>query len=60
MLVLTREIGKSIIIDGNIKVTFLGNNSFKQGKIGIEAPKHIKVHREEIMKRIENEVAHEK
>ncbi|QEL14998.1 carbon storage regulator CsrA [Limnoglobus roseus] len=54
MLVLSRKAGESIIIDGNIRVTV----SLIQGdrvKIGIEAPKHIKVNREEVAARIEAE-----
>jgi carbon storage regulator len=56
MLVLTRSIGERLIInDGEIKLNVLevkGN----QVRLGIEAPRHISVHREEIFKRIQNEV----
>lgn len=54
MLVLSRKTGESIVIDGNIRVTV----SAIQGdrvKIGVEAPRHIKVNREEVAARIEAE-----
>jgi len=40
--------GEAIIINGDIKVIVFGKNKYGQFKIGIEAPKHITVHREEI------------
>lgn len=54
MLILTREAGKSIIINNNIKISVLGFTK-RQVKIGIEAPKNISIHREEIQKKIDNE-----
>jgi carbon storage regulator len=55
MLVLTRSVGERLIInDGEIRLNVLevkGN----QVRIGIEAPKHISVHREEIYNRIQDE-----
>ena len=55
MLVLTRSVGERLIInDGEIKLNVLevkGN----QVRIGIDAPKHITVHREEIYQRIKAE-----
>ena len=54
MLILTREIGKSIIIDNNIKICVLGFTK-RQVKLGIEAPKNISVHREEIQQKVDNE-----
>lgn len=54
MLVLTRNINDTIIIDGHIKVMVLGIQG-RQVRIGIEAPKHITVHREEIQKLREQE-----
>ncbi len=47
MLILTRKLGESIKIGDNIKITFLETKG-KQVRIGIEAPPHIAVHREEI------------
>jgi len=47
MLVLNRREGESVIINGNITVTVVSVNG-RQVKIGIDAPKDIPVHREEI------------
>ena len=47
MLVLTRKVGSSIIIDGQIKVQVVRIKG-RQVRLAIEAPKHTKVHREEI------------
>jgi len=47
MLILTRKLGESITIGDDIKITFLETKG-KQIRIGIEAPPHIAVHREEI------------
>ena len=47
MLILTRKLGESITIGDDIKITFLETKG-KQVRIGIEAPPHIVVHREEI------------
>lgn len=54
MLVLTRNINDTIIIDGHIKVMVLGIQG-RQVRIGIEAPKNITVHREEIQKQKDQE-----
>jgi carbon storage regulator len=53
MLVLTRKPQESIILglDGKIKVTVLGVKG-NQVRIGVEAPKDVDVHREEIFQRI--------
>ena len=50
MLVLSRIIGQTIVINGDIHITFLGYNSHhpEQLKIGIEAPRSIIVDREEV------------
>ena len=55
MLILTRNIGEAIIINENITVTFLGKNKYGQMRVGIDAPKDISVHREEIHKKIQDE-----
>lgn len=47
MLILTRRPGESIIIGNDIKITFLDIKG-SQLRIGIQAPKHLMVHREEI------------
>lgn len=54
MLVLTRRINESLIIGDNIKVKVLKVTK-DQIKLGIEAPKDISVHREEIYKKIKLE-----
>jgi len=51
MLILTRKLGESIIIDDNIVVTVLGVKG-SQIRLGIDAPKEVSVHREEIQERI--------
>lgn len=52
MLILTRKVGECIIINDDIKVTILGVKGM-QVRIGIDAPKDVQVHREEIYKRIQ-------
>jgi carbon storage regulator len=47
MLILTRKLGESITIGDDIKITFLDVKG-RQVKLGIDAPPHIGVHREEI------------
>jgi carbon storage regulator CsrA len=47
-LVLARDPGKSIIIDGNIKVTVASVNKFGQVKLAITAPDDVTIDREEI------------
>ena len=47
MLILTRKLGESIAIGDDIKITFLESKG-RQIKIGIDAPPHVAVHREEI------------
>lgn len=54
MLILSRRPGESIVINKDIRITYLGNNRCTQARIGIEAPKEISVHREEIQERINN------
>ena len=54
MLILTRNIGNAIIIGNNIAITVLAIKG-NQVKIGIDAPKEISVHREEVFKKIQKE-----
>ncbi|MDH5648175.1 MAG: carbon storage regulator CsrA [Gammaproteobacteria bacterium] len=54
MLILTRKIGETLYIGRDIKVTVVGQKG-KQIRIGIEAPKDIAVHREEVFERIGEE-----
>lgn len=54
MLILTRRLGEKIFIGDDVKVVVLGVKG-SQVRLGIEAPKEILVHREEIYERIKNE-----
>ena len=51
MLILSRRVGETLIIDKEVKVHVLGVNG-NQRRIGIDAPKHVSVHREEVYQRI--------
>ena len=54
MLILTRRIGETVIIGDDIIATVLSING-NQVRLGIEAPKDVSVHREEIYKKIQEE-----
>ena len=54
MLVLTRNIGEAIAINGDIKVTVTDIQG-GQVRVGIEAPKDVIIHREEIHNKVQAE-----
>jgi carbon storage regulator len=54
VLILTRKIGESVIINEDITVTVLGIKG-NQIRIGVDAPRHVSVHREEIYQRVKKE-----
>ncbi len=54
MLILTRRVGETLMIGDDVTVTVLGVKG-NQVRIGVDAPKDVAVHREEIYERIAND-----
>ena len=54
MLILTRRVGEALMIGDDVTISILGVKG-NQVRIGIDAPKEVAVHREEIYQRIKNE-----
>jgi carbon storage regulator len=58
MLILTRRVGETVMIGDNVTVTVLGVKG-NQVRLGVNAPRDVAVHREEIFERIQQEGASE-
>ena len=54
MLILTRRVGETLIIGDDVSVTVLGVRG-NQVRLGVDAPKDVAVHREEIYQKIQDE-----
>lgn len=54
MLILTRRAGETLMVGDDVTITVLGVKG-NQVRIGVNAPKHVSVHREEIYQRIQRE-----
>ena len=54
MLILTRRMGESLVIGDNITITVLGVKG-NQTRLGVDAPRDVSVHREEILNRIKSD-----
>jgi carbon storage regulator len=52
MLILTRRVGESLMIGDDVTITVLGVKG-NQVRIGVDAPRDVAVHREEILNRIQ-------
>ncbi len=51
MLILSRKIGERIVVDGQVKIVIL-RVSGNRVKLGVVAPQHVSVHREEIQNKM--------
>jgi carbon storage regulator len=54
MLILTRRVGETVVIGDEVQVTVLGVKG-NQVRLGVNAPRDVSVHRQEIYERIRNE-----
>jgi carbon storage regulator len=54
MLILTRRVGETVMIGNDVTVTILGVKG-NQVRVGVNAPRDVAVHREEIYERIKRE-----
>jgi len=54
MLILTRRVGETLVVGDDVTVTVLGVKG-NQIRLGVNAPKDVSVHREEIYQRIQQE-----
>ena len=54
MLILTRRVGETLVIGDDVTITVLGMRG-NQVRVGVNAPKDVAVHREEIYQRIQDE-----
>jgi carbon storage regulator len=58
MLILTRRVGETVVIGDDVTVTVLGVKG-NQVRLGVNAPREVAVHREEIFERIKRERSEE-
>ena len=56
MLILTRRVGESLMIGDDVTITVLGVKG-NQVRVGVDAPKDVAVHREDILNRFEESAA---
>ena len=61
MLVLSRQIGETIVIGGGVRVTVvdarMGGNGKLRVRLGIDAPRDVPIHREEVWASVQKEIA---
>jgi carbon storage regulator len=56
MLILTRRVGETLMIGEDVRIVVLGLNSGRQVRIGIEAPRLVRVYRGEVLTRSRQEL----